>query len=623
MSSVRTPCDLNIKRFKDLGFPTSFCRSIEFGLPLLLGANPPRRSVPNHTSANLDENREFLKMTLDKWESLNILSYVDQQPHIVNPFSVVSNSKKKRLVLDARSSGLNDHIISPKFRLTNIEEIVQSLHINAFMMKLDLANGFLQLPICTHERTYLGFKSPVDGRFGVLNRLSFGLRSAPFLFATFTNVIKEALKQLLKITTQVYIDDWFLTNRSLESLKVDSIKFTGFLSDLGVMIQHEKTEGPSRCITYLGLTIDTVKPEIRLPETKRLKYLEGLEELLQASNPKMAQLAKTAGRLVHISSVHRDGAAYIQPLWDILYKERKQWTKAHLEKEGLTIDPELNECLQWWKQILSIPDISRKIWSSANNELFIWSRNSSEHTVKQALTICTDASNIGWGASTGTNTCTGIWTNRQQRSSINWRELKAVNLAINSWNFIRDSPVLILSDSSTVVAAIRKRASHTVPLQNLIKDLIDIEKSRNIEIVALHIPGVLNDLPDRLSRGLEVASASMLFFEKNTASEIIQNITHLYGMSWLNDNNSGTKFSREQLISVGPQTSLIAVTTPDLPFLRRQLSLLSKSTSEIFILIPNIISSETDLPFTQVIENISQIRCKNAENTQWTLLKVI
>lgn len=128
--------------------------------------------------------------------------------------------------------------------------------------------------------------------------------NATFLFATFTNAIKQAALQLFQLKTDVYIDDWFLTNRTKELLSVDQKRFVEFLMALGVTIQHEKTEGPANCITYLGLLIDTINHEIRLPEAKRIKYLESLEDLLSTSQPKMAQLVKAASRLVHISSVH-------------------------------------------------------------------------------------------------------------------------------------------------------------------------------------------------------------------------------------------------------------------------------------------------------------------------------
>lgn len=619
----RSHSDLNIEYFKQMKFPHSFYSILENGLPLLLGANPPRRLVPNHPSANSIENRDFIESTLEKWENMHIISYVHEQPHIVNPLSVVTNSTKKRFVLDARSSGLNDYIISPKFHLPNMEGIVQLLHRNDFMIKLDLANGFLQLPIRKIEKTYLGFRSPIDGRFGVLNRLPFGLRSAPFLFASFTNAIKQATWQIYRISTEVYIDDWFLANRELASIQADYNCFVQFLSGLGISIQHEKTEGPARCITYLGLAIDTTLCQIRLPETKRMKYEKGIVDLITASRPSMADLAKTAGRLVHIASVHRAGAAYIHPLWDILYKDRKQWTRAQLEHEGLIIDPELNECLSWWKQTLSTPDIKRKIWVSPLDSLFLWAKSSTSELAKHAVTICTDASNDGWGASFGVFTSSGVWSNKQRRNSINWRELKAVNLALESWDFIRNSPVLLLSDSSTVVAALRKRASNTKALQDLVKELTTIEQSRNLEVVALHIPGSLNDLPDRLSRGMEVTTSSLLTFERASAPPILQNILQMFGMTWNDRRNKINLFYRHANILVDPQSCLIAVTTPDIPFLKRQLPVLVNHAYPIFVIVPKIPSSEILSPFVEIIENQSDILCLNAVDVKWSLFKVI
>lgn len=214
-----------------------------------------------------------------KWENIGVFYYVNQQPHVVNPLSVVSNERKKRLVLDAKSSGLNDFIISP------IGKILQTLHSKDFMVKLDLANGFLQLLIQKHEQTYLRFRSPIDGRFGVLQRLSFGLRSAPFLFSTFTHALKQAAKQVLNINTEVYLDDWFLAKHSILKLTEEWKRFSNLLAHLAVGIQHEKTEGAARSITYLGLIVDTVEHKISLPGLKRIKYLQRVNELLEADTP--------------------------------------------------------------------------------------------------------------------------------------------------------------------------------------------------------------------------------------------------------------------------------------------------------------------------------------------------
>lgn len=104
---------------------------------------------------------------------------------------------------------------------------------------------------------------------------------------------------------------------------------------------------------------------------------------------------------MHIASVHRAGAAHIQPLWDILYKDRKQWTRAQLEREGLEIDPDLRQCLQWWNDTLKRPNICRKLWLLPSESLLLWSKDFANRLMQNVITICTDASNDGWGASTG------------------------------------------------------------------------------------------------------------------------------------------------------------------------------------------------------------------------------
>lgn len=265
----KTTTALNIENFRNSGFPEGFCTILEHGLPLLLRATPPQRIVKNHASATLEENAEFVTLTLKKWEDIGVVEYVSKKPHLVNPLSVVINGVKKRLVLDAKASGLNNHIVAPKFTLPNIETVANTLYQGDYMIKMDLASGFLQLPIHEGEQQFLGFQNPVDGRFGVVKRLPFGLRSAPFLFASFTHAIKEAAKHVLNITTEVYIDDWLLKNRNRPTLMGEFTEFSEFLNYLGVTIQHEKTEGPSQVITYLGLQVDTCNKKIILPEQKR------------------------------------------------------------------------------------------------------------------------------------------------------------------------------------------------------------------------------------------------------------------------------------------------------------------------------------------------------------------
>lgn len=619
----KTPSALKIENFIKAGFPRGFCKTLEFGLPILLHTILPRRLVKNHASAKAPENTDFIIQTLQKWENAGIIRYEKNAPYLVNPLSVVVSGQKKRLVLDARASGLNDHILAPKFVLPSIDTVVNELLEGDYLIKMDLASGFLQLPINEAELTYLGFQNPIDNRFGVVQRLPFGLRSAPFLFASFTYALKVAAKQILNLSTEVYIDDWLLKHQNRTTLLGNFTEFSELLDHLGVAIQHEKTEGPAQTITYLGLKIDTVNHKIILPEQKRLRYLDGIEEILKEESHNMALLAKTAGRLVHIATVHKAGAANIQPLWEVLYLDKKQWTKAELIKEQLTVSQELKDCLLWWKDVLTEVDIHRKIWQSEKGKLFLWSIDAATANPEMAKTICTDASDIGWGASTGIATLAGTWSGKQKVTSVNWRELKTLNLAIGSWDFIVNTPILVLTDSATVVAAVRKRASKAEALQMLIRELARLEKKRNIEVVAIHLPGELNDLPDRLSRCQSLELASVLSFNPSSLPEEIRKASQLCGLMWERSKFDVCPFPRWKGIELLEGNAVIAVSTPDIPFLKLHLKKLAQHASKVFILLPQIPSSELPLAGAIEVDASEIIVSNNAPKTEWKIFKLV
>lgn len=617
-----TPSALQVNNFKKAGFPTGFCKILKYGLPLLLKSLPPRRSMRNHPAARDPQNFVFVEKTLKTWEEMGVIKYTKEQPYIINPMNVVMSGTKKRLVMDATASGLNEHILAPKFKLPDVESIVSTLHVEDLMVKLDLASGFLQLPINESEQTYLGFQSPTDGRFGVIQRLPFGLRSAPFLFASFTFALQQAALKILNVRTQVYIDDWLLSNRNEDAITNDLNLFTELLDFLGVAIQHEKTEGPGRAITYLGMKFDTGKHCLALPEKKREKYLQGIQEILQETNNSMALLAKTAGRVVHIATIHRAGAANIQPLWEVIYREKKQWTKALLQKETLTLDEELKECLKWWEATLSSKNIERKFWKTPHGQFFLWSDKTAESFATFATTVCTDASDSGWGASTSVLTIAGKWSENQSKTSINWRELKTASLALNAWKFIRSTPVLLLTDSSTVVAAIRKRASKAEALQYLIKEMMKLEKKREIEVVAVHLPGSLNDLPDRLSRGLPTNTASVLSFNPLSLPEEVRNITQCVGLTWNENKRDTCPLERLQQLNVDTRPLLFALSTPDIPFIKIHLTKLSQHPAKVFIVVPRIPSSELPLELTRELETDQSPICVESDKTKWMILEV-
>ena len=128
------------------------------------------------------------------------------------------------------------------------------------------------------------------------------------------------------------------------------------------------------------------------------------------------------------------------------------------------------------------------------------------HPLQHALQIFTDASNEGWGAHLGGSIARGVWSEPESRLHINFLELKAVLLALRSFEKqCRGQIVLIATDNTTVVSYINKEGGmKSGSLCALLWRLLAWCHPRKIILRARHIPGRLNVIADKLSRHNQV-----------------------------------------------------------------------------------------------------------------------
>ena len=123
---------------------------------------------------------------------------------------------------------------------------------------------------------------------------------------------------------------------------------------------------------------------------------------------------------------------------------------------------------------------------------------------KPEISICTDASYKGWEAHIlpEFDEARGTWSTNKARYHSNYLEMLAVWMALlRGEDRCLASPILILSDNSTVIAYIQKAGGTKSPqLCMLAYRLLLWCRSRKIVLVACHIPGRLSVLADSLSR---------------------------------------------------------------------------------------------------------------------------
>ena len=108
-----------------------------------------------------------------------------------------------------------------------------------------------------------------------------------------------------------YLDD-FLTigppNSNSCQRNLDTIKQIWDI--LGVPLALEKVEGPAISLSFLGITLDTVAMEAKLP-TKKLQRLQLLvTEWLDKSKATKCEILSLVGQLQHAKKVIRQGRTF-------------------------------------------------------------------------------------------------------------------------------------------------------------------------------------------------------------------------------------------------------------------------------------------------------------------------
>ena len=86
---------------------------------------------------------------------------------------------------------------------------------------------------------------------------------------------------------------------------------------LGIPLAMEKLEGPSTCLVFLGIEIDSILRELRLP----LEKLDRIQKLVQSWLLKKRctkrELLSIAGQLQHAATMVRPGRTFIRRFFDL------------------------------------------------------------------------------------------------------------------------------------------------------------------------------------------------------------------------------------------------------------------------------------------------------------------
>ncbi len=196
--------------------------------------------------------------------------------------------------------------------------------------------------------------------------------------------------------------------------------------DLGVPVAQEKLEGPTTCLIFLGLEIDSITMQLRLPAEKLAALLVLVQSWLHRQSCTRRELESLVGSLHFACSVVRSGKTFLRRVFELLSVARKR-------HHYIRLNQSFRSDLRWWDLFLAPLNrrpLARPIIPAS-----------------QRITFASDASgSIGCGA---------LWTPHWLQ--LLWREtgaIRSTSIASRLKNFCPSCWLALFGDDELVSSSV-------------------------------------------------------------------------------------------------------------------------------------------------------------------------
>jgi len=156
--------------------------------------------------------------------------------------------------------------------------------------------------------------------------LPFGLRSAPKPFNILADLLTWMLERQGVSLVIHYLDDFLLMGPALlNKCQNNLITVQQLCTQLGILLDPEKLEGPTHRLIFLGIEIYTSSSLARLPQDKLVRIQSELHSWLRKRRATKRQILSLVGLLQHASKVVVPGRTFTARMY---YKAArvKSWT---------------------------------------------------------------------------------------------------------------------------------------------------------------------------------------------------------------------------------------------------------------------------------------------------------
>ena len=241
-----------------------------------------------------------------------------------SPIGIIPKAHQRgkwRLIVDLSSpeghsvnTGIPTELCSIKY--ASVDQAVETIHHlgrGTLLAKLDLKSAYRHVPVHPEDHWLLGMTW--EGNILVDTCLPFGLRSAPKIFSAVADGLTWAM-HCKGITYMLhYLDDFLFLGPPGHPMCNSTLSLAqSTCIELGFPVAPEKLEGPATVLTFLGIEIDTVAMELRLPADKLARLHNLIDHWLNKRAASKRELQSIIGHLSHAATVVRPGRTFLRML---------------------------------------------------------------------------------------------------------------------------------------------------------------------------------------------------------------------------------------------------------------------------------------------------------------------
>ena len=493
---------------------------VTHGVSLQFTSAPASVEYPNTPTVlrNADVVRSRLRQYID-FDAVIELPPEHPCPYGIQPLHVIIKpNKKPRLVIDL-SRNLNQHLTYKYFSYSSVQEAAEASTVNCWYGKLDLSNCFLSFPL--HPEAWPHFIFRFEEKLYQFRRMPFGLSTAPRICTLLLSVVAHRLTREQRLKLIRYLDDFLFITATQAEMERCLRSAQQVFSDFGLVINQEKTEGPSQRIVFLGILLDSVNQTLSCTTERLAEITTLLSTAIENPRITLSSLASLIGKLQFAASVLPGARPFLRRMLDL-----QHFHEARLRRKCPPLNDSSARRLHFTQQRSSV-FTDRGFRADAafwQGHLLQWNGTARWRSA-QSDPVCfaTDASLQGFGfylESTPSSVDTSTWPQGMQvtagfsgayspahrhlhmhPSQMTWCEMFAIYAALFTYrNLLRHCYVLFYTDSQTDVHVLNRQATRSARLAGLLREIYTITLHCNISVYAQHRSGEDNILADFLSR---------------------------------------------------------------------------------------------------------------------------